>query len=368
MNDIPFSNNQMCICKDLLLSQRLLTAEGDVDSCMERCKKFAYDVESPLTSENKDQNNAVSCIDEGKEYKVGAVWRKKCHDFSCNQGGKVTVKAVKCDGICVSKEDEKSKCCRVCVRKITCKSREITLEIPRPMLRDNDLRRLTLSDQNCKPVINETHVTFRTKPESCGTKLRKARRGIVYTNTVQKSYGFIARALFKFSCLFKVKYFNINSNLAAGFKVNKPQSFTFGMIYTDANGRPEKRYPTDKQVMEGKHVFVEIRVNEKLKSHQFLVVERCAIISLNRRKSLALLEYGCPLDSTMRILTKTPKMIWFSFQAKVFAKRGSLYSQWFKYKNKRFHPKDKEYVDLSCQAAVCSKKSAVSICNRKCRE
>ena len=234
----------------------------------------------------------VRCINDGKEYNAGTVWRKKCDELSCNGDGKVTVKSIKCQRLCVSKKDEISDCCPLCKRTITCNSREMILEIPRPMLRAKDLGKLTLSDHKCKPMINETHVTFRSKLESCGTKFRKARKGLVFTNTVQKSYSFIARPLFKFSCLFKVRNFDVDSKLAPRFKVKLPKPFTINMVYTDMDGKALKENPTNKQVMEGKGVYVQIRVYEKLKSHQFLVVERCSIVSLNRRKRYPLLENG----------------------------------------------------------------------------
>ena len=232
----------------------------------------------------------ISCIDGGNEYIAGTVWRRKCDELSCNSDGKVIIKSIKCQKLCVSKENERSDCCPLCKRTITCNSRDMILEIPRPMLRAKDLRTLTLSDHKCKPMINETHVTFRTRLESCGTKFRKTRKGFLFTNTVQKSYSFIARQLFKFSCLFKVKQFDVDS--APRFKVKVPQPFTINMVYTDVDGNALKENPTNKQVMEGKGVFVQIRVYEKLKSHQFLVVERCDIVSLNRRKRYPLLEYG----------------------------------------------------------------------------
>ena len=234
----------------------------------------------------------VRCIDDGIEYSVGAVWRKKCADLRCNERGQVIIKKTACQQICVLKQNTNSACCPICKRKITCNSREIKLEIPRPMLQAKSLGKLTLSDHRCKPIINETHVTFRTKPESCGTKLRKARKGLIYTNTVQKSYIFIARPLFKFSCLFKVKNFDFDSNLAPSFKVDIPKPYTIEMIYTDAVGNTDVQNPSDKRVMEGKHVYVQIKVREKLKRDQFLVVERCNIMSLNRRKTYTLLESG----------------------------------------------------------------------------
>ena len=82
---------------------------------------------------------------------------------------------------------------------------------------------------------------------------------------------------------------------------------------------------------------------------------------------MLILSSRCPVDSTFRILTKKPDIIWFSFQAKVIADKGSLYNEWFQFKNSRFHPRDREYVDLSCQAAVCSTESVRSICNRECK-
>ena len=237
-----------------------------------------------------DIENAVRCIKDGKEYNPGIVWREHCKEFTCMKNGEILVKNVGCKEICVLKESKMAQCCPICKRKISCNPREIKIEIPRPMLRNKDLLVLSLSDPKCKPIVNKTHVTFRTKLAACRTKFKKTRKGFVYTNTVKKSYSVIVRPLFKFSCLLTVK--QAHSNILASFKVNRPIVHSMRMVYTDSSGKALEKSPTNKEVMEGQPVFVQIVVDEKLQPDRYLVLERCQILSINRKKAYPLLESG----------------------------------------------------------------------------
>ena len=43
--------SEMCVCRNLLLYDRVLTAKGDADSCTEKCRRLAEYIENPSTRE-----------------------------------------------------------------------------------------------------------------------------------------------------------------------------------------------------------------------------------------------------------------------------------------------------------------------------
>lgn len=225
-------------------------------------------------------------------YKLGMTWRNQCNELSCKTNGTLLVRKLGCKQVCLLRRDKKLPCCPVCEKKIKCTSEEMSIVILKPKLKTNDVEKLTLSDSKCKPMINETHFTFQSRLGRCGMKFRKTKNGFVYTNTVQISYvhNIIVRPLFRFSCFYKVK--DDAKRFKGSFKVNQNRPVTIGMAYTDEYGNILKDSPTNKQVIEGREVFVKISANERLSNDQYLVVERCEIMSLNRRKKYALLNYG----------------------------------------------------------------------------
>ena len=241
-----------------------------------------------------DEPILIPCIYRGLKYKPGTIWRKRCEELSCTENGTMFVREITCREVCVLSQYETKPCCPVCRKKITCTSREMKIVIPRRMLGGHDVMKLTLGNVKCKPKITGTHVIFKSRLGRCGMKRRKWGNGFIYTNTVQKSYfnNFIIRPLFRFSCVYKVKDFDVDSRSAGMFKAKPPKLIRIHMAYTDNEGNILEENPTQKEALEGKPVFVQIKTNGNLREDQYLVVETCEILSLNRRKKYVLLHKG----------------------------------------------------------------------------
>lgn len=231
----------------------------------------------------------------GQLYSPGDAWSHECKNFACLTNGSIAVTKLSCPENCVLDASKATRCCPVCKRKLTCSSREIKVELPKKLLKRKDPRKLSLSDLKCKPVINETHLIFKTTLPGCGTHLTKTDRGFLYTNVVQQSvYGnIIVRPWFRFSCLFKVKSIKTEASKRVKFKVVQPaQTAVIRMQYTDKKGDIAAHNPMKKEIHEGLPVYVAIVASNVSRNDRYLVLETCQIISLNRKMNFDLVING----------------------------------------------------------------------------
>ncbi|XP_065056526.1 uncharacterized protein LOC135684795 [Rhopilema esculentum] len=369
-----------CPCAKLRAAE-LRGYEIDARACLRWCRERSKKTKTltrnevqekaTTTAVVEDQTEEIFCIDEknGKRHTADSQWQDECDIFKCHSNSSITRHKMECPKRCAPPTDRKSKCCRVCKRSVHCNPNEIRLEIPKEMLHRRDLNRIFLTDLKCRPSRNDSHVVFRTGLTSCGTKFEKTHLGLRYSNVVVRSLlsNIIIRPLFRFSCYFRVINPDVDSPKAGQIKVRRPdENINFVMVYTDELGNIIKGNPMQTEAIEGKPVFLRISTDRRLKRDRFLVVEKCDIISLNRRKSYSLINEGCPTEPSLKVLVKSAEKFWFTFQARLLAKTNYQHKDWFSYQGKRFHPNDREYVDLTCQAAVCTTSSKASLCNRHC--
>ena len=191
------------------------------------------------------------------------------------------------------------------------------------MLRKSDLNRIFLTDLKCRPLRNDTHVVFRTGLTSCGTKFEKTHLGLRYSNVVVRSLlrNKIIRPLFRFSCYFRVINPDVDSPKAGQIKVQRPdENVNFVMVYTDEFGNIIKGNPMQTEAIEGKPVFLRISTDRRLKRDRFLVVEKCDIISLNRRKSYSLINQGYVIS----VSSFSNKILYVKQSPEIFASSVNL--------------------------------------------
>eukprot|EP00794_Sanderia_malayensis_P010965 gene10965-12127_t len=298
------------------------------------------------------------CKDDfnGKLHNVGEVWSRNCTRFSCEENSVVSRKNVACPQVCLVGNNDANKCCPVCKLKLTCSPKELLLEIPMPLLRGADPTLLSLTDSNCRAIVNATHAVLKTGLSSCGTRLSRPHRKFRYSNLVQKNYlltqsRMIVRPLVRFSCMF--------SNVLSSFHdQTRVPSFIVSVASLQKNSKITMHYTNEggeallgKKKMKfakGTPIFVAIYGHNINRRTHFLAVESCVLMAKKLPTRRHLFYQGCPVDSTLKIKQKASNVLWFSFKA------IRLQSDFL------------SFMDLQCQAAVCSRQANADICNRKC--
>ena len=83
MNGIPTGISEACVCRNLLLYEKVLTSNGDVDSCIERCRSLANYTDNPSTINKGTSLNILTVY----RYVIQFLLKKICHmninDLSC---------------------------------------------------------------------------------------------------------------------------------------------------------------------------------------------------------------------------------------------------------------------------------------------
>ncbi len=237
------------------------------------------------------------CKDESTEelYEIGHIWRRNCTILSCDESLKITQREAGCPQGCLIDNNNANKCCPVCQSKLTCTAKEIVIAIPLPLLRDADPVRLGLSDPKCRPIVNSSHVTFRTELSACGTELSKTPNGFKYSNFLQKNPSMskiVVRPWLKFSCFYRSKVSYTHYQQVPSFRVslstlkqNKQITIHYTSEYGDIfEGQSKMRF------VKGSHVYVAVFGNKISPDSHYLVLESCILTSTrisNRRQLIS---------------------------------------------------------------------------------
>ncbi|PFX22810.1 Oncoprotein-induced transcript 3 protein [Stylophora pistillata] len=247
---------------------------------------------------------------------------------------------------------------------VHCNSNNMTIIIPKFLLRGLDRQHLRLRETRCKAMETSSHFSLTTSLTSCNTTRRLTSTATVYSNTVleipvvaQDVVTRVREIEIQFSCFYS-KYGVVSS---VGWKPNNRKlEFTAegkGNFTLSMNMFPDKRFvspytnddfPVD--VMLRKLLYFEVSVTSSDKKLS-IMADRCyATPTQNGKNSLKyeFIKKGCPSDVTVN-----------------YHSASSLSAQRFSLEAFKFIA-DHPFVFVHCHVIVCNATNPASQCVKKC--
>ncbi|KAJ7375244.1 hypothetical protein OS493_001989 [Desmophyllum pertusum] len=248
---------------------------------------------------------------------------------------------------------------------VTCSKNEMSISIPKQLLRGLDREHLRLTDLNCPATETPTHFILRTDLTECRTKSRHTKDFVIYMNKVEEIPllpGQIITRVREVEIPFSCYYSNTGVVSAVGLEVKSKKivfskkgrgEFVLEMkIFPNNNFRDQykkKDFPV--QVTLREILFVEVSVDTEDGRLTILAEDCFATPDPNPDKSglsYTFIKDGCLIDDTMRpISTDDQRSQRFSMEA--FSFIG-----------------DHQFVYLHCRIKVCNATDLNSRCAQGC--